>query len=304
MNTKSLLLSAGLLLASSVGAMAQTSFAVVMSDSGSVNPFWAAVAKGAEEQGAKLGIPVAVLAPAGGETDVAGQIAIVEDQLAKGISGIAIAPADQSALVPVLQRAIDQGVKVIFIDKKAEIEGISYIGTDNVPAAKLGASYVCDNVESGSEVAILHGTLTNTTGQARFDGAEEALKGCGMNIVAEQPADWDTGKALTVTENILTANPNVKAIVASNDSMALGAVEALRAANLLDQVVLVGFDGTPGAAKSIIAGDMEASVAQRPQVMGAMGIDSLLALTKGESVDANIDTGAALVTAENAAEYQ
>ena len=193
-----------LAIASVTNVHAKDSLAIIMSNTGSANPFWASVAQGAEDKGAELGVDVAVLAPAGGETDVAGQIAIVEDQLAKGVTGIAIAPTDPGALVPALQKAIDQGVHVVFIDKSADIDGVTYIGTNNVPAATMAAEYICANVASGSEVAILQGMVNNTTGQARAKGSREGLEACGMNIVAEQPADWDTIKAQAVTENILT----------------------------------------------------------------------------------------------------
>ena len=293
-----------LAIASVTNVQAKDSLAIIMSNTGSANPFWASVAQGAEDKGAELGVDVAVLAPAGGETDVAGQIAIVEDQLAKGVTGIAIAPTDPGALVPALQKAIDQGVQIVFIDKSADIDGITYIGTNNVPAATMAAEYICANVASGSEVAILQGMVNNTTGQARAKGSREGLEACGMNIVAEQPADWDTIKAQAVTENILTGNPGIKAIFASNDNMGLGAIEALRMAKMLDDVVVVGFDAISGAAESILKGEMAATIAQRPTMMGALGVESLLTLSGGGSLEAHVDTGAALVTADNAAEYK
>ena len=148
---KGLVAAAGLAAAFGGAALADTKVAVIMSDSGSANPFWAAVTKGALDKGAELGIDVAAVAPAGGETDVAGQIAMVEDQIAKGVVGIAIAPADTAALVPVLEQARKRGVHVVFIDKHADMPG-TYIGTNNIPAARIGARHICDSVESGSEI--------------------------------------------------------------------------------------------------------------------------------------------------------
>ncbi len=102
---------------------------------------------------------------------------------------------------------------------------------------------------------------------------------------------------------MLTANPNLRAIFASNDNMALGAIEALRTARLLDQVMIVGFDGNPNAAESILKGELAASVAQRPAVMGAMGVEAVLKLVAGEELPDEIDTGAELVVPENAEGY-
>lgn len=111
-----------------------------------------------------------------------------------------------------------------------------------------------------------------------------------------------TGKAVSVTENILTAHPNVKGMFASNDNMALGAVEAVKAAKL--QVTIVGFDGTAAAAKAILKWDLAASVSQRPTVMGSTALEELLKLRKGESVAPRTDTGAVLVTKENADQFK
>lgn len=105
-------------------------------------------------------------------------------------------------------------------------------------------------------------------------------------------------------ENILTGNPNIKAVFASNDNMALGAVEALKAANKLKDVMVVGFDANPDAAASIIAGDMTASVAQAPKNMGAFAVENLVKLQKGEKIDPVIDTGTVLVTKDNADQYK
>jgi len=296
-------LAAALAITGGTVATAQDKVALIMSDIGSANPFWAAVSQGALDRGAELGVDVAAVGPPGGETDIAGQIALVEDQVAKGVVGIAISPADTAALIPALEQARARGVAVVFVDKRADMPG-TYIGTNNIPAATLGAQHICDNVPAGSDVAILQGIITGTTGQHRALGARQGLEACGLNIVAEQPADWDTAKALSATENILTANPNLAAIFSSNDNMALGAVEAVRNAGKLDDIFIVGFDGNPNAAEAILAGDLEASVAQRPYNMGQMGVENVLKLAAGETLPDEIDTGAILVTSENAADFR
>ncbi|HWT31863.1 MAG TPA: sugar ABC transporter substrate-binding protein, partial [Propylenella sp.] len=151
---------------------------------------------------------------------------------------------------------------------------------------------------------ILQGIITQSTGQARAEGARKGLQECGMNIVAEQPADWDRAMGQSVMENILTGNPNLKAVFASNDNMALGAVEALKGAGKLADVMVVGYDANPDAAASILASEMSASVAQNPRNMGALGVENALKVKKGETIDPVIDTGTVLVTKDNAADYQ
>ena len=137
----------------------------------------------------------------------------------------------------------------------------------------------------------------------RRDGAVQGLKDCGLNLVATQTAEWDTAKGRSVTESIILKNPNIKAIFASNDNMGLGAMQALKDADMND-VVVVGFDATPDAAKSILAGGMTATIAQFSYNMGAYGVKYALELANGGSIDINIDTGTQLVTKENANDFK
>ncbi|MBX3570522.1 MAG: sugar ABC transporter substrate-binding protein [Rhizobiaceae bacterium] len=301
---KQILLASAVVLASTAGAFAADKFAVIMGNIPSANQFWAKVEQGALEKGKEMGIEVTVLGSPGGESDVAGQIALVEDQLTKGITGLALAPADPAALNPTVEKALKQGVKVVYIDRPGGVAGITYVGTDNEPAAALGGKYICDHIEKGSDVAILQGVMAIVNGSARAKGSRDALTACGMNIVAEQTAEWDNAKGQMVTENIITANPNLKALFASNDNMGMGAIEALKGAKMLDKVMVVGFDGNPEAAAAILKGEMAISIAQRPVHMGAIGVESLAKLIKGETLPPVVDTGAEIVDKSNAESYK
>ncbi|MBM4424371.1 MAG: substrate-binding domain-containing protein [Chloroflexi bacterium] len=275
---------------------------VNMKGPGGGNPFWAAVEAGAIAAGEATGMEVTVMAPPA-ESDVPAQIAQIEDALVKGVDGIAIAPTDPAALAPVIQKALDQGVKVVFIDTKGQNEGVTFIGTNNEVGAALAGDYLCKTLKAGDKVAILQGIITQSTGQARAEGSKAALTACGMDVVAEVPAEWDTAKAQAAMEDILTKNPDLKGVFASNDNMALGAVEAIKGAGLNGKIVVVGFDANPNAAAAVLAGDMSATVAQAPSNMGKFGVESLIKLLNGETIDPIIDTGTVLVTKENAADY-
>jgi ribose transport system substrate-binding protein len=285
-----------------VGAAADAKLFVNMKGPGAGNPFWAAVEQGAVEAGEAYGVDVTVLAPPT-ESDVTAQIAQIEDAVTQGAGGIAIAPTDPEALAPAIDSALEAGVKVVFVDSNGSNEGVTFIGTNNEVGAALAGQYLCDNVAEGGKVAILQGIISTTTGILRADGGRAAVTECGLDLVAELPADWDTPKGQAVTEDILTQYPDLAGIFASNDNMALGALEALRLQNLLDQVVLVGFDANPEPAEKILAGEMEASVAQNPYNMGWLSVESLIRLINGETLEPVIDTGTVLVDASNAAEY-
>lgn len=289
--------------ASGSAATGDVRILVNMKGPGGGNPFWAAVEQGAKDAGTALGVEVTVLAPPT-ESDVAAQVAQIEDAITQQYSGIALAPTDPAALAPVVDQAIAAGIKVVFIDTQGSNEDVTFIGTNNEVGAELAGTYLCDNVDEGGKVAILQGIITQSTGQARADGAKAAVTGCGLNLVAETPAEWDKAKGQAATEDILTQHPDLAGLFGSNDNMALGAVEAIKAANLSDQIVVVGFDANPDAAAAIVAGDMEASIAQNPTNMGKFGVESLLKLINGETLEPVIDTGTELVTEENAADYQ
>ena len=243
---------------------------------GSGNPFWASVEKGAREEAAKLGVDLVLVAPPQ-EGDVQAQINQVEDQLAKGVDAIALAPGDPNAFAPIVDDAIKSGVPVVFVDTKGINEGVTFIGTNNKNGAELAAKFICDKTPKGADVAVLTGIESQSTALLRRDGAVQGLKDCGLNLVATQTAMWDTAKARSVTESIILKNPNIKAIFASNDNMGIGAMQALKDADMND-VVVVGFDATPDAATSILKGEMTATIAQFSYNMGAYGVKYALCL--------------------------
>ena len=269
---------------------------------GSGNPFWASVTKGAEEEAKKLGVKLILIAPPQ-EGDVQAQINQVEDHLAKGVDALALAPGDPNAFAPIVDDAIKSGVPVVFVDTKGINEGVTFIGTNNMNGAELAAKFICDKTPKGSDVAILTGIESQSTALLRRDGAIKGFKNCGLNLVATQTAEWDTAKGRSVTESIILKNPNIKAIFASNDNMGLGAMQALKDADMND-VIVVGFDATPDAATSILKGEMTATIAQFSYNMGAYGVKYALELANGGSIDPNIDTGTQLVTTENANDFK
>jgi ribose transport system substrate-binding protein len=300
---KMLLAGAAFAAVAAMTGTASADYVLGMKGPGAGNPFWAAVEEGAKAKGKELGVGVTVVAPPA-ETDVQAQLTQIEDLIAQGIDGLALAPTDQGALAPVVDAAKAAGIPVVFVDTRGSNEGVTFIGTNNAVGAQLAADFMCKNLPSGSEVAILQGVMSHQTGVDRAEGSKKGLEACGLKVVAEQTAEWDRAKGLSVTENILAGNPNIKGIFASNDNMALGAVEALKAANKLADVMVVGFDANPDAAASILAGEMSASVAQAPANMGGFSIQALVDLKSGKTLEPWIDTGTVLVDKSNAEEYK
>lgn len=299
---KKLVLVGTALIALSSAAMADT-YIVNMKGPAAGNPYWAAFDQGAKAEGARLGVTVKVVSPPS-ETDVQSQINQIEDAVASKVTGIALAPTDPNALAPAVEQARAAGVKVVFVDGAGTNKDVPFIGTNNLEGGKLGGKFMCQKLARGSEVAILQGVMSTSNGADRYNGAKQALEECGIKVVAAQTAEWDRAKGQAVTESMLAAHPNIKGIFGSNDNMALGAIEALKAASKLKNVIVVGYDANPDAAKSILAGEMLASVAQAPKKMAALGIQTLVDMKAGKKVPLVTDPGTVLVTKDNAAQYK
>lgn len=267
------------------------------------NPFWATVWNGAEETAERWWVDLTLNAPTS-EADVDVQISQVEDAVTKGVQALVVAPTDASALNPAFDKAKDAGIPVLVIDSDTTWpDKLTFIGTDNKAGGKLGGEFICGEVPAGDEVAIITGHMTAQSIADRVNGSKEAFTACGVEVVAELNGEHTREGGQAVMEDIVTANPDVKAVFCANDNMALGAVEALKAAGKLEDVIVVGFDANPDAAASILAGEMTASIAQSPYNMGRFGVVYGLAAIQGNEIPELIDTGTTLVTADNAADY-
>lgn len=287
----------------SAGGSGEIRILLSMKGPGGGNPFWAAVEQGAQEAAAANNVKLTVLAPPA-ETDVQTQISQIEDQLAAGVQAIVVAPTDQQALNATFDKAKARDIPVLFVDTDAPwADKRAFIGTDNKAGGKLAGEHICKQLKASKKVALITGVMSQQTHIDRIGGAKEALQACGATVAAELPADSDRAKGQQVMEDILTGNPDLEAVFASNDLMALGAAEAAKASGKLANIVIVGFDANPDAAKSILAGEMNASIAQSPSNMGKFGVENALKAIKGEQIETRIDTGTTVVTKDNAQEY-
>ncbi|GAB4541171.1 MAG: hypothetical protein Kow0063_31780 [Anaerolineae bacterium] len=273
-------------------------------DIGPNNPFWQTVWDGAEEMAAKwLVVDYSVNAPTS-EADVDTQIAQVEDAITTGAEVLIVAPTDASALNPTFDRAKEAGIPVLIIDSNTTWpDKLTFIGTDNVAGGRLAGEYLCSQITTG-KVAIITGQETAASIADRVKGAQEAFDACGLEVVAKINGEHSREGGLRAMEDILASNPDVPGVFCINDNEALGAVEALKAAGKLGDVVVVGFDANPDAVASVLAGEMAATVAQAPANMGRYGVAWGVNYLLGLPVEPLIDTGTTLVTAENAADFQ
>jgi ABC-type sugar transport system substrate-binding protein len=275
-------------------------------DIGPNNPFWQIVWDGAQEMANKWQgvIDYTVNAPTS-ESDVDTQIAQLEDAITTGAEALIVAPTDASALNPTFDRAKEAGIPVLIIDSNTTWpDKLTFIGTDNVAGGRLAGQYLCDQIGSTGKVAIITGQETAASIADRVQGAQEAFDACGLEVVAKINGEHSREGGLRAMEDILASNPDVPGVFCINDNEALGAVEALKAAGMMADVKVVGFDANPDAITSILAGDMSATIAQAPANMGRFGVAWSMNYLMGLEVPPLIDTGTTLVTADNAASFQ
>ncbi len=240
------------------------------------------------------------------ETDLARQVALVDEMVASGVNAIVIAPADSKALIPALRRAVQAGVVVVNIDNQLdksimeqESVSIPFVGPDNRSGAKMVGSYLADQLKPGDQVAILEGKTTAFNGVQRRLGFEDAARDAKLEIVTSQSADWETNKANGLTISILSEYPNLSAIMASNDSMALGAVAAIKSLNRTDQVKVVGFDNIT-AIQELIRNDIVLATAdQHAADLAVFGIEAALQQLGDQNAELlDVQTPVDLITKE------
>jgi ribose transport system substrate-binding protein len=240
------------------------------------------------------------------ERDLDQQVALVEQMVAKKVDAIVIAPADSKALVPICKRAMDAGIVVINIDNKLDAETLSeagasipFVGPDNRAGARSVGEELAKHLAPEDQVAILEGVPTAFNAQQRRLGFEDAMKEAGANIVTSQSAEWEMAKANTVAAAIISAHPDLKALLCSNDSMALGAVAAVKASGKAEQIAVVGFDNITAIQAMIKEGRVLASADQHGDQLAVFGIEFALQILAGEATPADRQTPVDLVTAES-----
>jgi simple sugar transport system substrate-binding protein len=238
-------------------------------------------------------------------TDDAGEIAAIESFISQGVKGIAITPTSPN-LQTELQKAVDAGIKVVLIDNDIPdwTGKTSVVATDNLAGGKLAGQWLAQHLTAGAKLAVLQGVLGNPSLDARVSGMLDTL-GSAATVVAKAPTDCDQTKGLNAAQDILTAHPDVQAIYGACGPPILGALQAIKNANIASgQITVVGFDAAPGEIDAIVAGQEAGSVAQFPAKMGSLGVQTLVDAIAGKTVQPNVDTGTEMVTKDNAAQFK
>ncbi|EHA6440464.1 ribose ABC transporter substrate-binding protein RbsB [Clostridium perfringens] len=248
------------------------------------NPFFVNMKDGAEKEAEKLGYDLVVL---DSQNDPAKERANVEDLVQLGVIALLINPTDSDAVVKTVEVANKSNIPVITLDRQANGGKItSHIASDNIKGGEMAAEYVLDKFkdEKGPiNVVEIQGIPGASATRDRGEGFHNIMdKNDKFNFVSIQAADFDRQKGLQVMENIIQANPNIQVVFAHNDEMALGAVKAIKASGI--NALVIGFDGNDDAKDSIDANEMTATIAQQPDLIGALGVELANKIYNGESI--------------------
>ncbi len=256
------------------------------------NPFFVTMSDAAKEQAKKDGLDIDVV-DAG--DDAAKQTSDIEDLVSKNISVLLVNPVDSDAVAPAVQDAIAAGVKVISLDRVVNgVDVDCQIASDNVAGAKMATEYLEKQVGQGAKVAEIQGTTGASATIDRGEGFHQ-IADKDFDVVSSQTANFNRSDAMTVMENMLQANGDIKGVFAHNDEMALGAIEAIGEKD----IKVVGFDATDDGLAAVKDGKMAATIAQQPDQMGMTAVDTAQDLINGKSVEKSIPVEVKLITADN-----
>ncbi|WP_405505621.1 substrate-binding domain-containing protein [Streptomyces purpurascens] len=265
------------------------------------NPFFVQIRAGAQAEAKKLGVDLTVT---DAQNDASQQANQLQNFTSSGLGAIIVNPVDSDAASNSVKAADKADIPVIAVDRvvnNAKLDTL--VASDNVAGGELAAKSIGEKLGGNGKIVILQGQAGTSAARERAQGFANGLKAYpGIQVVAQQPADFDRTKGLDVMSNLLQAHPDVQGVIAANDEMALGAIKAL-GSKAGKSVSVVGFDGTPDGLKAVEGGTLYASVAQQPSQLGKIAVDNALRALKGKKVEETVKVPVKVVTKENVAGF-
>ncbi|MFD7935666.1 substrate-binding domain-containing protein [Streptomyces sp. NPDC059755] len=265
------------------------------------NPFFVQIQSGAKAEAKKLGVDLTVT---DAQNDASQQANQLQNFTSSGLDSIIVNPVDSDAASNSVKAADKAKIPVIAVDRgvnKATVDAL--VASDNVAGGELAAKAVAEKLGGTGKIVILQGQAGTSAARERAEGFAKGLKAYpGIQVLAQQPADFDRTKGLDVMSNLLQAHPDVQGVIAANDEMALGAIKAL-GSKAGKSVQVVGFDGTPDGLTAVKNGTLYASVAQQPSQLGRIAVDNALKALQGKKVEKTVKVPVKVVTKENVAGF-
>ena len=266
--------------------------------------FWQNVKKGANAAVGELKGYTSTFQGAASDTDLAGQVALVENAVNRKVAAIVLAPSDPDALVPAMKKAWEAKIPVIVIDsaagKGAENYHQSYLATDNKKAGELCAKALIDKIGTTGKIAVMSYTAGSGSEVERVGGFKKYIEAHSkLQIVGTFYSNSQMGTALNQTTDVLAAHPDLKGLFGANEPTAIGMGRALVQSGKAGKVAAIGFDGNADLQGFIKDGTLEAIAVQSAYQMGFLGVKTAVELASGKKVPKFRDTGVLMVTKKN-----
>jgi ribose transport system substrate-binding protein len=235
---------------------------------------------------------------------------IVENLIQTGVQALCLTPSGSKEIASAIAKANRAGIPVVVVDTRVDaptaaaagLRLVTFVGSDNYEGGRMAGQFLVDQSAGKARVAILEGIPGHETGDSRLRGFRDAIAASpGIAVLASQPANWERDQGFTVFQNMLQAHRDLDTVFACNDLMALGAIEAIAAAGRTGSIRVIGYDALDDARKAIDAGQMAASVAQSPDEMGRLAVESAVKAIRGEAVPPEQKVAIRLVTRDGAA---
>ncbi len=268
------------------------------------NEYWRSLGEGYVNAGKLAGVTVDLQAGQG-EADQLGQLAIAENMLSKGYKILLVSPQTDANLQPAVEAAEKAGIPVINVNDAVIPGAKNYIGNVQKDNGVRAARWFIKNRADGGKVAVIEGMAGVYAALQRTSGFKETMsaEGAKFSVVASVPGNWDRQLSYDAATNIIQQNPDIIGFYCNNDGMALGVVEAVKAAGKAGQIAVIGTDGISDAYKSIKAGELTATVDSFPVLTGEVAMEVALRLHAGQKLPRVVATPQALVTKDNIERY-
>jgi len=275
-------------------------YTIAVIPKGTTHDFWLTVKAGAEDAARALNAEIYWKGP-DKETEVVKQLNIIEDFITMEVDAMVMAACDENAMVDVVKRAKDAGIPVVTIDSGVTSDDpVSFVATDNVAGARAAGKELARLIGGSGEVGLIPFVKGAATSEMREQGFKEAIaEFAGITLAATLYSDSDAAKGMNVTQDMITANPNLAGIFAANEGGAIGAAQALRADGKAGEIKLVAFDASDEEIAALKEGVIQALVVQNPYKMGYEGVRAAVDHLEGRPVEKRIDTGVTVVTMDN-----
>ncbi|MFF4614290.1 substrate-binding domain-containing protein [Nonomuraea jabiensis] len=283
------------------GKPADSSVAIGFSQATQQSPFYVQLREGAEAAAKEAGATL-YFADAGG--DVTKQNNDIQDLITRQVDVLLINPVDPQGVQPGIAAAKAAGVSVVTVDRPVPEGAVAHVGRDNKAMGALVGKRLSEQLGAkGGKVIEIRGDAGGAVARDRSAGFHEAVAANPKIKIIEGPySDYVRSKAVTAMQDLLQVHPDVAAVYAHNDDMALGALQVLKE-NGKDKVLVAGVDGLMEAVKQIPSGQYVATALNDPISLGAKAVETVLKVRKGEKVEPSIDAGTALIDTDNAAQY-